>query len=195
MWGTLREFVEGLQRAYPLVKFVDYRSLPIDYEFKGEKDVNGYRILPLRWANEILGLPYKHCMRAKYDLFNMDFNRWREGAMWQRDEGKERDLHAKVCDYRHGYRFVNTMYQSDFKGRISIPNDVGTIQMRVIDGYSLFDWAKVIENASEIHTVSSSILYILEMLDIKCPIHLYPRPNDPNFEHVDYIFTKPYILH
>lgn len=196
VWGTLPEFVEGLQRAYPLVKYVDYRSLPIDYEFKGEKDMNGYRVLPLRWADEILGLPYKDCMKAKYMLFNMEFTRWREGAMWQRDSGKEDEILAWGKEFGgDNYKVVNKTYGSEGNHRIKIQIEGGYIEMTPSKRYSIFDWAKTLENASEIHTVSSSILYILEMLDIKCPIHLYPRPNDPNFEQVDYIFTKPYILH
>lgn len=195
VWGVLPQFIDGLQRAYPNVTWVDYRTLPIDYDCKEEKDMNGYRIVPLRWADDILGMSYDECMKAKYKLFNMDFSRWRENAMWVRDEQKEQELFDLVNYFPLNYKFVNNNYQSDGSGQSSIPTTIDSIEMKIIPGYSIFDWAKVLENAKEIHTVSTSLLYIIEMLDLTCPIHLYPRPNDPKFKHVDFLFTKPYILH
>ena len=68
--------------------------------------------------------------------------------------------------------------------------------MSEVPRYSLFDWTLVISHAVEIHTVSTAILFMLEMLPLNQPINLYCRkPIEQNFSFVDYIFTKPYIIH
>lgn len=199
MWGVFPQFLEGLQRAYPDVNFVDYRSVNVNYELKDEHDTvidnKTYRVLPLRWNVELLNVPYDKCMGTKYTLVGSDYKDWKGGAMWQRDEQKENELFDLVYHFPLEYKFVNNNFQSDAKGKTKIQTVGDTIDMRIIDGYSLFDWVKVIEKASEIHTVSTSILYILELLDLKMPIHLYPRPTDPKFKQVSYLFTKDYILH
>ena len=59
------------------------------------------------------------------------------------------------------------------------------------------DWGRVIENASAMHTVGTSINYIIELLPTKArQIHLYPRiPQEKNFDNYDYLLSKDYIFH
>src|ERR1051326_174204 len=85
VWGVFPQFIDQLNRAYPHIAFVDWQTLPIDYERKDEHDSNGYRVVPLRWADTILKVPYTECMKAKYMLFDMDWRIWQDHAMWQRD--------------------------------------------------------------------------------------------------------------
>lgn len=208
VWGALPHFVDGLNRAFPRVKFVDYRTLPIDYNRMDEHDSNGYRVIPLRWSVELMGVPYKDCMKSKYMLFDMDWQDWRKGAMWQRDEVKEMNLaNIALRKYFAGteianapYNLINDTFGSELKNkvRIDVINGLPNIYMSAIEGYSLFDWSLLIENATEIHTVSTSIIYILEMLDLKVPeIHLYNRPiAGQGFDNIDYILQKhKYIFH
>jgi len=211
-WGVLPQFIEGLQRAYPDIRWVDYRDLKIDYDCKVDKEVaipmaphaRGItfgRLIPIRWADQILGLPYKDCMRAKYMLYGMDYREWKYGAMWQRDKEKENELYETVVRKGKPYVLINRTFQSDSKGyKYIFPDiadeiDVVYMEPSAHNDFSLFDWAKVIENAEEVHTVSTSLLYLLELLNLKAPAHLYERPTDPGFKQVDYLFTKPYILH
>jgi hypothetical protein len=49
------------------------------------------------------------------------------------------------------------------------------IDLSFINGYTLFDWSKVIENATEIHTVDTSVIYLVEKLTTKSKLYLYPR--------------------
>lgn len=201
-WGVLPQFLDGLKRAYPMITWVDWQLFPIDYNKRVEHDVlvDGvwYRVLPLRWNVEILGVPYNDCMKSKYDLVGMDWRDWREGAMWERDEKKENELYNWYNEkWTEGkeYRLLNLTYGSEGRMQIDIPIMQGDVIMHPKTKYSIFDWATVLENAKEIHTVSTSLFYLLELLDLKCPLHLYPRPTDPKFKHINYLFTKPYILH
>lgn len=198
VWETQTEWVEGLSRAYPKVKFVPDGTLPIDFNLRHEHDCEGYRVVPLRWSVEIMKAPYADCMKTKYSMFNQHYMRWKEGAMWQRTVEREKALFDKLgLNIGETYVVVNETYQSDLKGHKAIHHNAGcrTIKMRTIEGFSLFDWALVLERAKEIHTVSTSLFYLLEMLDLRQPIHLYPRNTDPRFDHIKYLFTKPYILH
>jgi len=198
VWGVQADYIDSLNRAYPDISFVDPKEVPFDYESKEEQILEDKRSLPIRWADHILKVPYKDCMRAKYQLYGMSFHQWKDKAMWYRNEIKEQQLFEHL-GLRPGekYIFVNRTYQSDFNGtaNIDIKTALPVIEMSRIEGFSMFDWAGVLEQASEIHTVSTALFYMLELLDLKCPIHLYPRNNDPRFEHVKYLFTKPYILH
>jgi hypothetical protein len=197
VWGTEPQFIEGLNRAYPDMRFIDKKDTGVDYNRRDDYLQGDKRIIPIRWADVIRNVPYRECMRAKYDLYNMDWQRWKECAIWQRDITKERELYQMLNLEGRSYTLTNCTYGSEGKLHISIPID-GAVKMRTIDGYSLFDWAMVIEQASEIHTVSTSIIYLLELLDLKArEIHLYVRrPIEHNFDNVDYILQRhKYIFH
>lgn len=198
-WPVMPHFVDQLKRAYPEVEWVDYNSVKCNYERKDEHDWNNYRVVPLRWNVDIMKVPYRECMSSKYSMFGLDFQDWRKGAMWERNSKKENDLFDYTgASYGFPFNLINMTFGSD--SGLTVPinpkNGNDNIVMSNLKGYSLFDWALLLENASEIHTVSTSLFYILELLDITCPIHLYPRkPIEHDFKNIDYLFTKPYILH
>lgn len=197
VWGTYSQFVEGLNRAYPNVTFVDWKTLPIDYGRKDTHEANGYYVVPLRWSDSLCKVPYHQCMQSKYKLFGLDWNIWRDGAMWVRDKGREAALIAHLRLPKR-FNLINLTFGSDglLKVPVSISNDLPNVEMKAIDGYSLFDWAGVMELASEIHTVSTSIIYIMEMLVLNMPIHIYLRqPIERSHANYEYILTKQnYIL-
>lgn len=151
-------------------------------------------------------MPYKDCMKSKYGMFEQDWHRWREGAMWIRDEYREKELQYRILkdeDYVFNgkpYCLVNQKFGTNSQLHKSILPETGlpVFNMAALSGYSLFDWAKLIENASEIHAVSTSIIYLLEMLDLKAPeVHLYNRTiKGQGFDNIDYLLTKhKYIFH
>lgn len=206
LWPVLPHFVEGLNRAYPDITFVDYKSLPLDYENRNQyhTTIDGIGeaiVLPLRWADTLLKVPYTQCMSSKYAMYGMDWQRWKEHAMWKRNEQQEDYLYwALKPPVSDNYNLVNCIFGSDSQLQvpIEVPNKLRDIRMQTYQGVSLFDWAKLLEQATEIHTVSTSIIYILELLDLQAPgVHLYPRrPHEHDFRNIDYILQKhKYIRH
>jgi hypothetical protein len=195
VWGVAPQFLEGLQRAYPNITFVDWKTLPIDYNRQDEHDCGIYRVIPLRWNVEILGVPYKSCMETKYTLFGEDWRRWREHAMWQRDPHKESEL-LNLLGIRPGdkYNLISDTFGSEMKLKVpvTIHNDYRNVHLTYIEGFSLFDWAPVFEYATTIHVVSSSNIYIMEMLDLQAEeIKLYlRRPIESNHDNYNYILEK-----
>jgi hypothetical protein len=199
IWPVEPHMVEGFNRAYPDISFVDRTKFNIDYERKDDYIEDGIRYLPLRWADQILQVTYRFCMKSKYDMYGLDFMIWKQQATWIRDRKKEEELYLSFgCD-KGEYNLVNTFFGtfSQLQVPIKIDNNLPSVEMRTIPGYSLFDWAKIIENATEIHVVNSAILFLFELLTLKAKQpHLYRRhPIEVDFRNVDYLFTKDYVLH
>ena len=199
LWPIMPGSVEGFNRAYPNVTFIDYNLVKINYENKEYKEIDGILHLPMRYSESLMGKPYKFHMESKYSYLGKDWRTWKTGGIYKRDSRKESDL-MKLLDIDDGepYNLISTIFGTggQHKIEISINNDYKNIEMRSIESFSLFDWGKVIENAREIHAVSSASLYLFELLDLHCPIHLYCRkPLEANFQFVEFLFSKPYILH
>ena len=200
LWGVYRDFVEGLNRAYPEVMFVPYDTIKIDYEKKEDQISNWVRTVPIRWSDSILGVTYNDHMKSKYMLYNLDFKEWTKHAKYIRNREREEKLLDLVVGRNIGFRpynLVNETFNTTLDGhrQIKLNNSLANIYLTKINGYSLFDWSLIIEQAVEVHTVSTSLFYLLELLELDQPLHLYARPNDPGFDHISYLFTKPYILH
>jgi hypothetical protein len=200
VWGVMPEWIEGLQRAYPKVAWADYRALPIDYEYRNEYDVAGMRAVPLRWSVELCNAAYADCMKTKYALFGRDWHDWRKGASWERNTEKEEELMQRMLYGAHKYNLIHQSFGSDKKYHrpITVNNGLPNVYVTELPGYSLFDWAKLYEHATTIHVVSSSNIYIMEMLPLQAQeIHLYKRDRWINgklytepHNHYDYILQR-----
>lgn len=191
---------EFLNRAYPEITFIDRKMVSIDLDCRDFKENDGVRYLPLRYAEFLMDRPYKFHMVSKYDFLGLNWHRWREHAMPVRDKTKERMLMNAIGVNGDPYVLMQTKYGEGGKFNIEeAKNNTGmkTIILDYIPGFSLFDWCGVIENATQIHAVSTSTLYLFELLELKATqIHLYPRkPLEQNFEYTEFLMTKPYILH
>lgn len=202
VWPVLPEYVKGLARAYPGIAFEPYdTNKHPDWIFTNPGEVfdGETRYLPLRFADQMLNRPYTECMQAKYALYNLDWHTWKTGAVYQRDQAREESLlqFLGITD-TEPFAFVNRRFRSDFAGHapFEAPHGLRIIEMQMIPGYSLFDWSAVLERAAEIHTVSTSLLYLLELMPMRCQTHLYPRrPEETDLRNVYNLLTKPYILH
>jgi hypothetical protein len=201
VWGVMPHFVEGLNKAYPDVTFVDWTKLGIDYNTKQHKEIYHAEygkcvIIPIRWADSIMKVGYEQWMRSKYDMYGMDYRDWKELAWWERDYDKEIELLKMHVNYAP--ILINATFGSECKLKSAVPTIKGAINMRVIDGYSLFDWVGIIERATEIHTVNTSIIYLLDQLELTAKeIHIYPRSiKGQTHKGVDYLINKHnYIYH
>lgn len=187
-------------RHFPEITFIDKDILNIDVERKDEYHLNGATVIPLRFADGILKLPFTECMKSKYLYFGKDWNDWRK-CTWARDTVKENELFYNLLGLKDGeeYTLINQTFRSNSTGKVNIHASGASkkVFLKAIPGFTLLDWGKVIENASSIHTVSTAILYMLELMTLKAKdIHLYcRRPDERDFKNVDYLFSKRYRLH
>jgi glycosyltransferase involved in cell wall biosynthesis len=192
-WPVQSQFIEGLQAAYPDINWMLDTKSPVPLTIKTDSRCGDYRAIPIRWSDQILRVPYMYVMKAKYNMYKLDFKDWKRRAMWKRDSEKEEKLFNLLNLKPKQYVLKNLTFLSNSSRKIEI--DVEGIEMREIPGYSLFDWAKVFENAKEIHTVSTSILYILDLLNT-CSVNVYVRrPNEKDHSFYNYIFTDKKFIY
>jgi hypothetical protein len=200
-WPVENHYIDDLTFAYPQIDFTPksmYRQSVFD--IKEKIMTNEYYIAPIRWSDRYMNVDYSQVMRAKYDMYDLDYTTWKTHAMWQRDYEREEVLRVYMgVDDGEPYNLINNQFGGKGKLKIDIPrveNRYKDVNMEIIKGFSLFDWLPIILGAEEIHTVSTSLLYVLELIEYEKPIHLYVRkPRETNFNFVNYLFTKPYILH
>jgi len=203
IWPTLPEYVEGLTRAYPEIVWVDWSLIALDWQRKDRYLLGDIDVIPLAHQD----VPITVCMKNKFNFFGLRWQDWKSGAMWTRDYAQEQKL-LDHLNIKEGDEFalINVNFgcwskaglkSGSSKAYVGVSTNLRQITLDFIPGFSLFDWAGVIERASYIATVSSSNFYLLELLELKAAeIHLFPRlPYETDFRNIEYLFTKPYILH
>lgn len=196
VWPVLPHFIDGLKRAYPEINWIPVGSLSSNVEnCRIDTVINGNRILPIRWADSITKVKYKDCMRSKYDLYGLDWNTWKDFT-FKKDSERAIKLFYEVLGLSDGeqFRLINKRFTSNESKSVKIPEStkIRNIEMISIPNFSLFDWYLVIEKATEIHTVGTSINYIIELLEIESEnVFLYKRlPDENHFQNYDYILKR-----
>lgn len=196
LWPVMPAYVEGLNRAYPDITFLDFRLLNINYNEKERYKVLDIDVIPLKWKD----IPVQDCMLNKYKYFGLSWEIWKDDARYFRDHERE-DALFNLLGLREGekYNLISETFQADFKGRkdIKVENDYKNIYVTKTDGYSLFDWSKVFEQAATIHAVASSNIYLFELLGLQAnEIKIYLRtPRETDHSHYQFLLkSHDYIL-
>jgi hypothetical protein len=150
-------------------------------------------IIPLNTADMV----YSPIMSAKYKLLNIDYNDWFNFFNFKRNYEKENSLFFNVLKLTNNekYCLISKNYGSPpnyTKYPINYIGDLRVIELDFYNGFNLFDWCKVIENAKEIHLIDSSINFIIDVLTLKTDkLHLYSRRKN-NFSEINYLFKTKY---
>lgn len=203
-WPVMDCFIDGLSFSYPDIHFIPVSTVSnaiMNNLTMGI--VDDILNMPIRFSAEIMKVKYKDVMRAKYDMYDLDWCKWKEQGMFRRNHEKEQQLHHALVPRENGcyipYNLINCNFRSNGSGKIKIDpkNGLHNVYINFQEGYSLFDYSYLIENATEIHTVSTSIIYVLELLTLDVPIHIYKRtPDENNHDNYSYIFeSHNYIFH
>lgn len=170
------------------------------FDIKEKIEYDGMLVAPIRWSDSYMKLPYKDVMKAKYLMYDLDWKTWRDYAMPERNAEREEALirHLGIAQHEP-YNLLSVNFGSGTKRTvdISVSNNFRNVEMDFVQGYSMFDWCSIIERARTIHAVSSSSLYLFELLNLMAEeIHIYTRkPMEKNLDFVKPLFTKNYILH
>jgi len=152
--------------------------------------------LPLQSADK--HFPNLKIMQSKYRMVNLDYSDWVNYFNFSRNLEKENELFIKLglSDDRE-YCLVSRNYGSPpnyLKFPMDIKTKLKTVELGFVEGYTLFDWSKVIENAKEMYLIDSSINYLIDKLDIRSDnLNLYSR-RTRNWSEIDYIFNTKYNL-
>ena len=131
-------------------------------------------------------------MQRKYNVIGADWKDWRDYVKFERNIDKENELFYNVLGLKDGedYVYVNRHWQTRptkevYSGISDDPETYGckVVQHDIIEGFSVFDWCKVLENAKGFYMIETSLNYILEspfLFDkVKDkPLHLWHRTGD-----------------
>jgi len=157
-----------------------------------EKD---FVFLPL--ANASHRVPNSSLMYSKYELLGLDFNIWRDNFNYTRNIERENNLYYNILGLKdkEEYVFLNKKFGTPpyfNEAPFNVDTNNKVIEMQFIPGDNLFDWLKVIENASMIVTVDTSYQYLMEKMNTlkATDFYCYPRSNNMDFVPIiDKIFT------
>lgn len=133
-------------------------------------------------------------MDAKFAFCNVEIGDWRENITLNRNRDREESLlkHLNIGD---DFIFVNRNYGTPPNTAIreGIEPEGEVVEMKFIEGYNIFDWLGVMEKAKEIHTIGTSICYLIDYFeeDIKPErMVIYNRPEDSGFEHLKNVHLR-----
>jgi hypothetical protein len=185
-----------IEKNFPGIRFIPLTAFQ---NIKGKSHLdetqgNGDLIIDLITTHK-----YKDHMGQKYLLLGLPVKQWRELKI-QRDFDAEKKLIDKLgIASNEKFNLINEYYSNKktCNMRPQIKNNYKNIYLERVDGFNLLDWMGVIERAESIHTVHTSIQYIIDVMeDITTDIHIYPRVEiyEPH-SYYDYLFSKKYIYH
>jgi hypothetical protein len=156
-----------------------------------------FKYLPLQFSTDYLsGL----IMDSKYKLAGIDYSDWVSYMGVKRNKEKEKALYHDILNLKkdEDYILANWTYGS-YPNSVRRPFPINTESKKVIeitdkDGFSVFDWCKVIENAETIHMMDTCFSIIAEALTLKAKsLFLYGRYSD-SYKETIYLFKKPWEL-
>lgn len=140
--------------------------------------------------------PDSKVMEAKYQAVNVSWDDYLDFIHIDRNYTKEEELFSKIYPGKP-YRLICPNYGTP-KNRtstgthsINIPHSdtLENIEITNIEGYTLFDWIKIIQEADEIYTTDTCILFLIELYKCKASEFIcYPRNNCSR--NVEYFLKK-----
>ena len=138
-------------------------------------------------------------MSSKYSMLDLDHSDWQDYFLFERDLDKEDDLYYNVLGLQDDsqFAFINNLYNTDVRNSHLLSKeqfDLPTVELKIIDGFTLFDWCKVLEKAKQIHTINTAINYLIDVIDTSYDEYIIYAHNESNKYQIDYLFKKPHIM-
>jgi hypothetical protein len=158
-----------------------------------------YVEVPLQHAHAFMPQA-RNCMEAKYLLLEADPELWRT-LTFNRNKEKETQLKQHLSiNPGDKFIFVNNNFagpEYNYKVNITPKSNHKIVYQEYIEGFTLLDWCGVLEQAEEIHTVSTSLFFVIEALKFeKTLLHLYPRkPLDMDLSPIKTLISNKWICY
>lgn len=156
----------------------DHYPLEEYYGKEQEYKTNTDWYLPLTWAD-----CYNRTkpMIAKYFYANVPVDDWRKGLNIERNLERELYLIDKYS-LHNDFIVVNEYYHqppnSNYR-QINIVSDLPVFRMSyendLKNGLHLFDWITALEKAKEVHTIGTSVSYLVDKYSLDNRIYCYER--------------------
>jgi len=112
----------------------------------------------------------KNCSQIFYDIVNVPYENKIKNFFYKREEKEEDRVFKKLNPNNEEYIFVHDDPQRGFNLNVKSKKLI----IRNDKSENIFYMRKILENASEIHCMNSSILCFMEQLETKAKLFHYP---------------------
>jgi len=165
-WFKLSEWSQG-----------PYRQL---FNYSGFSETEEFIYIDPSTADRTFNTDPTRIMSAKFGLAGLDHTDWGKYFKFDRKIEKENELYYDVLGLKDDseYSYVNDIVHTDIRktGRLSSREyEYPVVENRIIDGFTLFDWTKVLMNAKEIHTIPTAVCFMVDVIDTNSKIFYYPN--------------------
>lgn len=197
LWPTAAHYI-NITKNFPDIKFIQQESFFLYNFYDQKRDIfedDNYTCIPFRWAD----LKYNNgqsnlwtCMEDKYRLVNLESSMWPNFKI-KRDYETELKVFKELgLEDGEEYNFINENQTRIFqKTKIEVNNGLKNIYMTSDVKYNLFDWCTVMEKAKTIHTVSTSVVFLVDLLkDTTSDINIYKRIWDKEHQNLFFLRKK-----
>ena len=137
-------------------------------------------------------------MSSKYSMLGIDHSDWSDWFKFTRNFAKEDDLYYNVLGLKDDSEFVlfNNLYNEGRNCELMTHENYASpaVELRYIDGYTLFDWCKVFEKAKSVFTINTSLNYIIDVLETSYERYVIIAHNEQNKTEIDYLFKTPHEM-
>lgn len=138
-------------------------------------------------------------MSSKYSMLGLDYSDWQDYFKFERNLDKEDELYYNVLGLKDDseFVFINNLYNTDIRDSNLLSKEqfqMPVVELKILDGFTLFDWCKVLERAKKIYTINTSINYIIEVLDTTYDEYVIYAHDEKNKSEIDYLFKKPHTM-
>lgn len=196
LWPVTSQYI-NIKDYIPYFTFVD-----INYDFFQKDEYN--RCPQGTIQNNVIctdGASRNGCgiMTSKYDLLGIDCANWADGLKFNRNLDKERSLFYDVLGLNDETIYCVFNNKIGSAGHESTwnnprPTDRRVVDIKEIDGFSVFDWCMVLERAEEFQLMETCFCYLIEVLETRAKKYmLYHRSESSslNFQEFSKIYKKP----
>jgi len=164
------------------------------FNYAGFGETDNFIYIDTSTADRTFNPDPTRIMSSKFGMVGLDHTDWWKYFKFTRNHQKENELYYDVLKLKDDseYVFVNDLTNTDVRKTSSLSEnsyEYPVINNQIIDGFTLFDWTKVLENAKEIHTQPTSLCFIVDVIDTNAKVFYYPK-DDRHYKDVVDIFTK-----
>ena len=159
------------------------------------KEIEFDEVLTFDHITPAVSSPDNPIMLAKYNKVEIPSEDYIEYIDIKRNTKKEKALFNKKVG-SNKYRLICPWFGTPdpdgtgmFKKHIPLSDKLDNVIMNIEEGYTLFDWIKIIEEAEEIHTTDGAMMFLIEKYPCKAT-SLVAYSRRPHTYEIDYLFKK-----